>query len=944
MVTWTVQAGGPSDDCARGIASDGETGAFVIGHFRETATFGTIVLESRTIAGLWPGAPRVHLSESFLLHVDSVGVVQWARQAPMRTNYVAIASDGEGGAFITGSVESNTTHTALPTDMHVMRVNREGVPQWTVRAGGDAAGQAVAFDGAGALVTGTFSGTLSGPSFSLESSSGTNVFVLRVSGAGTVEWSVQAAGPCRLWERAGWCGNILNVQAGGPSLAVAPPHAGGIAADGLGGAHVVGHFFEGAWFGSTYLKSRGGSGLFVMRVSSAGAIDWAVQAGGELSTHGSAIAADGSGGAFVTGDFVGSSRQPAYFGSTALTTAGGTDTFVMRMSGAGAILWVVRAGGARDDAGRAIAPDGAGGALVAGVFSGNEASFGAAVSLNGSEYQDAFALHVDGAGRIGWAVRMGGDGYDEASAILHDAPRTRGRTIKEAASGGALVTGCFSEDASFGQVALRSRGYSDVFMARFALPPPPSTPPPPPSLPALLPLSRPLAPPPQFPRPPCSYSVPPLRAPSTPPPPPLPAPSFPSAPSPSGALASSILLAALVLTAVLALFVAWRTRSAARRGEYSRRVLTSSPRAILRALRALRAAPSQSHGPWGLLDDDRCTRGSMGGSISLAAAAQVCTTSSGNAHPTHTGEAPSQTSDGQMEVDDFSSLHLLREIGRGGFATVYTARWQGTVLAVKVFHAAAPGPVASEVLLRRLRHPCICTMFGVATIGRGPHSHPALVLEYMAGGSLSAFLFGTGGSPHPPLSGATDSLPSSSTAGGSLADARPPQGASSYAGKAKAREYVDSAKSHQSSSSDQPSSSSDGRTTQLLGFSVQLASGLAFLHTKGAPARIVARARAARPTSPPNLLMLNPCVRTRVRARAAGALLPPPSLLMLNPCALVMGPFHEQACTIVTSSRTTACSTTRTSCARLPTLGWPACRASATRPRAWARSVIWLPS
>jgi serine/threonine protein kinase len=102
----------------------------------------------------------------------------------------------------------------------------------------------------------------------------------------------------------------------------------------------------------------------------------------------------------------------------------------------------------------------------------------------------------------------------------------------------------------------------------------------------------------------------------------------------------------------------------------------------------------------------------------------------------------------QLEVVDFSTLTMRKPIGKGGFATVWLARWQGNELAVKVLDvegvaidaSAAYQEVAmlQEVaILRRLRHPCICALFGHMQV----EQRPALVLEYMAGGSLAAYLF-----------------------------------------------------------------------------------------------------------------------------------------------------------------------------------------------------------
>jgi len=96
---------------------------------------------------------------------------------------------------------------------------------------------------------------------------------------------------------------------------------------------------------------------------------------------------------------------------------------------------------------------------------------------------------------------------------------------------------------------------------------------------------------------------------------------------------------------------------------------------------------------------------------------------------------------------DFSTLTMGRPIGKGGFATVWLARWQGNDLAVKVLNTehenidASPAQdeamLREVAILRRLRHPCICALFGHMRVDE----RPALVLEYMAGGSLAAYLF-----------------------------------------------------------------------------------------------------------------------------------------------------------------------------------------------------------
>ena len=345
-----------------------------------------------------------------------------------------IAYTGAGGALVTGyfSGEASFGSTSLTSrgryDAFVMHVTASGAIDWAIQAGGtsDDRGFGIAHDGAGgAFVTGDFSGEASFGSTSLTSRGVQDAFVMHVTASGAIDWAIQAGGTS---------------YDGGY----------GIAHDGAGGALVTGYFSGEASFGSTSLTSRGMQDAFVMHVTASGAIDWVVQAGGTSYDGGFGIAHDGAGGAFVTGDFSGE----ASFGSTSLTSRGVQDAFVMHVTASGAIDWAIQAGGTSYDGGYGIAHDGAGGALVTGYFSG-EASFGS-TSLTSRGMQDAFVMHVTASGAIDWVVQAGGTSYDGGFGIAHDG------------AGGALVTGYFSGEASFGSTSLTSRGEYDAFVMHVA--------------------------------------------------------------------------------------------------------------------------------------------------------------------------------------------------------------------------------------------------------------------------------------------------------------------------------------------------------------------------------------------------------------------------------------------------------------------------------------------
>eukprot|EP00900_Chrysochromulina_parva_P015771 jgi/Chrpa1/24195/Chrysochromulina_OHIO_Genome00027074-RA len=341
-----------------------------------------------------------------------------------------IAHDGAGGALVTGFFSGNASFGSMSltsrgsVDAFVMHVTSSGAIDWAVQAGGASydKGTGIAHDGAGgALVTGSFSGKASFGSMSLTSRGSADAFVMHVTSSGAIDWAVQAGG-------------------------ATDDEGTGIAHDGTGGALVTGFFSGKASFGSMSLTSHGSADAFVMHVTSSGAIDWAVQAGGASYDKGTGIAHDGAGGALVTGSFIGN----ASFGSMSLTSRGSVDAFVMHVTSSGAIDWAVQAGGASNDKGNGIAHDGAGGALVTGFFS-DEASFGS-MSLTSQGFVDAFVMHVTSSGAIDWAVQAGGASYDKGNAIAHDG------------AGGALVTGLFSGKASFGSMSLTSRGGDDAFV------------------------------------------------------------------------------------------------------------------------------------------------------------------------------------------------------------------------------------------------------------------------------------------------------------------------------------------------------------------------------------------------------------------------------------------------------------------------------------------------
>lgn len=89
---------------------------------------------------------------------------------------------------------------------------------------------------------------------------------------------------------------------------------------------------------------------------------WVNGAGGASSDRGRAIATDGFGNCYVTGNYLGT----ATFGGTTFTSSGSDDIFIAKLDTFGNWIWVKTAGSTGVDAGYGIATDAGGNCYVTG--------------------------------------------------------------------------------------------------------------------------------------------------------------------------------------------------------------------------------------------------------------------------------------------------------------------------------------------------------------------------------------------------------------------------------------------------------------------------------------------------------------------------------------------------------------------------------------------------
>jgi len=130
--------------------------------------------------------------------------------------------------------------------------------------------------------------------------------------------------------------------------------------------------------------------VFVVKLSGAtGAHLWSKAFPSTNWAQGYGIAVDGGGNVLVSGAFQGSINP----GGGALNSAGLEDIFITKLSGSsGGYVWAKRFGGTNNDRGLAVAVDGGANAVMAGFFQ-NTADFGAG-SLTSAGGSDGFVVNL----------------------------------------------------------------------------------------------------------------------------------------------------------------------------------------------------------------------------------------------------------------------------------------------------------------------------------------------------------------------------------------------------------------------------------------------------------------------------------------------------------------------------------------------------------------------
>ncbi|SFQ78693.1 T9SS type A sorting domain-containing protein [Hymenobacter arizonensis] len=190
------------------------------------------------------------------------------------------------------------------------------------------------------------------------------------------------------------------------------------AVDAVGNVYLAGVFATTVTLGTTTLTSFGSEDIFVAKFNpTSNQFVWAQSAGGTSLDQPNTLSVSGNS-VYVAGIFY---RATARFGAVTLPLAGTSNGFVAKLTDAGntgSFTWVQQTSANFTSLVTALAVSGSS-VYVTGSASGTSASFGA-ITLTSAGGRDLFVAKLTDAGSTGsfvWAQQAGGAGSERASAV-----------------------------------------------------------------------------------------------------------------------------------------------------------------------------------------------------------------------------------------------------------------------------------------------------------------------------------------------------------------------------------------------------------------------------------------------------------------------------------------------------------------------------------------------
>lgn len=419
---WSLAFSGGDQDALTSVVSAPNGDTIVAGSFLGSASFGAGALNS---AGGW---------DIVVASLREDGSVRWSKRfgGTGFDRAFGVAVDASGDIYVTGHFERTVDFGggALTStgnvDAFLLKLNADGDHLWSRGFGGTTRdiGLGVGVGTRGRVtITGRFDRVASFGGSPLNSAGSQDIFVAQFD----------AATGAHRWSR-GFGGLGEDV---GAALAV----------DSADHIYVAGRFEQSVDFGNGARTSKGGTDVFLLKLTPDGHFDWARTFGSPLDETAYAVATNGARVA-VSGDLAGA----AQIAGVSRGGAGGRAGFVAVYDWGGVALWSRAVDGANDETARAVALDVKNRVILGGSL-GAGADLGAgAVSANG--ISDLFVAKYAPNGAHVWSKTFGGAGHQAVHALSVSADEQ------------ISIVGQFEQTCSLGGANFSALGSYDSLVGR----------------------------------------------------------------------------------------------------------------------------------------------------------------------------------------------------------------------------------------------------------------------------------------------------------------------------------------------------------------------------------------------------------------------------------------------------------------------------------------------
>ncbi len=236
--------------------------------------------------------------------------------------------------------------------------------------------------------------------------------------------------------------------------------------DNSGAVYTTGFFTDQADLdpgsGTQQFTSNGSSDTFIVKHDSNGDVVWASAFGGPDGDTPDGFTIDNQGNLVVTGEF----RETVDFNTGAgeffMTSNGGADAFLLKMTNTGEFIWAKQFGGPETEGGNAVRVDNFGRIYVAGRFQETvdfDPNAGVFEITSFGGFADGFICNLTSDGELNWAKQIGGPEGDFPFSLGTDSQNN------------LYVAGRFFDTCDFDpgteQFLLTSAGERDSFILRW---------------------------------------------------------------------------------------------------------------------------------------------------------------------------------------------------------------------------------------------------------------------------------------------------------------------------------------------------------------------------------------------------------------------------------------------------------------------------------------------